>query len=126
MSSPKSILAIDDQQDLLVILKASLEIFGDFNITTALGGVAGCKAAERQAFDVIICDLIMPDMDGEKVVEFIKTTDKNKDTLLMMLTGTPDVAEALRIEDVIILPKPIDPNSLVEKIWVAWDEHQTV
>lgn len=126
MSYPKSILTIDDQPDLLVILKAALEIYGDFEITTALGGVEGCKRAESRKYDVIICDLIMPDMDGEEVVEFIRSSSKNKETLLILLTGTPDVAEALQIENVVIVPKPIEPNDLVERIWVAWDEHQTV
>lgn len=116
MSDRKSVLAIDDDDQLLYLLKMSLESFGNFEVTTAVGGVQGCRLAEARRWDVIISDLIMPDLDGEKVVERIRQSEHNKETLLFVLSGTADLAEALQMQNVIVVSKPFEPKDLVGRI----------
>lgn len=121
MSDRKSVLAIDNDLEILYLLKVALESFGDYTVTTADSGDRGIRYANSQKYDIIISDLVMPDLDGEKVMRAVQQTTYNKDTLLFVLSGKADIAEALQIANVTVLSKPFNPTDLVDRISKAWD-----
>ena len=109
----RKILIIDDEEDLTFFVKANLELAGDYEVEVATNGRDGIKLANRQKFDLILLDIIMPHMDGFEVLEALK---KNKKTLaipVVMLTAKGDdksktKAASLYDEDYIVKPVQID------------------
>ena len=85
-SPPKLILAIDDEPEILDIIKACLEMEG-FQVLTALGAKAGLKLYETRGSEigVVLLDYLMPDMTGDLVFECLR--QKNPDTRVILLTG---------------------------------------
>lgn len=123
MNNLKSVLIIDDDPEFLFLLKMALEVFGKFEVTRAEGGVQGTRLAKSRRYEIIITDLIMPDLDGEKVVREIRESKYNRDTLLIVLSGNSDVAEALQMKHVVVLAKPIEPKELVNRLMTVWQAH---
>jgi putative two-component system response regulator len=67
--SAKKILIIDDEEQFCRSLKKSLELKGDFHVLTATRGNVGVKLAKTQKPDLILLDVMMPDMAGSHVAE---------------------------------------------------------
>jgi DNA-binding NtrC family response regulator len=72
---------------------------------------------ERQSFDAIILDLMMPEMGGIEAFQRIK--EKKPELQVIFLTGHPSVStgvDAMRLGAVDFIPKPVDINEVTEKI----------
>jgi DNA-binding response OmpR family regulator len=88
-SPPKLILAIDDEPEILDIIKQSLEMEG-FQVITALGAKEGLKLYEKRGTEigVVLLDFVMPDMNGDLVFECLQ--QKNPDVRVILLTACED------------------------------------
>ncbi len=114
------ILCIDDDAGQLHLMVQLLEHDGH-DVAVAVGGRAGVEAfvgarREGAAFDVVVTDLGMPDIDGRGVAAAINTTDSN--TPIIMLTGwSSDIGSEL-LPDVAlrVLAKPVQPTLLRQAI----------
>ncbi|HEY2887169.1 MAG TPA: response regulator, partial [Candidatus Limnocylindrales bacterium] len=84
--APVRVLAIDDEQDALDLIAAALEPAGH-HVTGARSGEAGLQLAQRGGFDLVICDLIMPGMDGFGVVAALKADERTKAWPILILTA---------------------------------------
>ena len=69
----KRILIIDDEPDLREIIKLSLETFTTWKIEMVGSGLEGIQMAMTQAFDAILLDVSMPEMDGIQVFEQLRS-----------------------------------------------------
>jgi two-component system OmpR family response regulator len=80
------VLVIDD--DLLArdLVANALRPEG-FEVVTAASGDEGLALAQERPPDLVICDLVMPDMDGFEVVNRLANTDMPKDVPILILTG---------------------------------------
>jgi CheY-like chemotaxis protein len=67
----KSILVIEDEQDIRDSIQEILELAG-YKATTASNGASGLKALMRDPYDLIICDIMMPEMDGFSLLDTLK------------------------------------------------------
>ena len=81
-SNKASILLVEDEEHLMEALKLNLELEG-YEVTTAGDGVAAIKAVENEYFDLIIMDVMMPEMDGISATETIRIR-KNEVPILML------------------------------------------
>jgi two-component system alkaline phosphatase synthesis response regulator PhoP len=79
-----SILIVEDEEHLLDALKLNLELEG-YEVTTAGDGVAALKAVENEYFDLIIMDVMMPEMDGISATESIRI--RKNDVPILMLSA---------------------------------------
>lgn len=84
--TPAEILIIDDDEMLLTTTKLIVEAEGH-NARTATSGREGLKIAKHQPPDIIILDLMMPDMDGREVCHRIKTDPKSKNVPVIFLSS---------------------------------------
>jgi diguanylate cyclase (GGDEF)-like protein len=117
-----SILIIDDsavvrQQILTTLRKAAL--FETHH--EAADGIEGFKAALNQSFDVIVCDLEMPGMDGFKFLAMRNSREELRDVPVIMLTGREDLETKIRGLDQgasDYVTKPFDPAELVARVRV--------
>jgi len=65
------ILIIDDDRDVRQALRAAVEMAGH-TVSTASNGLDGLKKLREHAFDVVVTDLVMPDMEGIETIQALK------------------------------------------------------
>jgi len=123
MESNKKIkvLAIDDNLDNLIIIQALvLESFPDATIIKALSGNEGLREATKEDPDVILLDIVMPDMDGFEVCRLLKEDKKLCDIPVVFVTALKGDKESrikgLEVGGEAFLAKPIDESELVAQI----------
>ena len=78
------ILIIDDEEEVLKMLKMALERKGH-KVTTAYNGIDGIKKYRENTPDVIITDIVMPEMEGLEAIK--KLRDEFKDVKIIALSG---------------------------------------
>jgi two-component system alkaline phosphatase synthesis response regulator PhoP len=114
----KSILIIDDEPDIRVLLKYNLEKEG-YKVIEADNGSVGIEMAEKHMPDLIILDVMMPDMDGIETCEKIKNIPVLNQTIICFLTARGEDYSQLAgfqagADD--YMTKPVKPKILVSKI----------
>ena len=77
-----SILLVEDEENLHEALKLNLEL-EDFDVTSAFDGAAALKAVEGEYFDLIIMDVMLPEMDGIAVTETIRLSNNEVPILIL-------------------------------------------
>lgn len=81
------ILLVDDEPKFTHMLKLNLERRGDYEVRTESNGAYALTAARDFRPDLILLDVIMPDVDGGEVAARIKADKQLKDTLIVFLTA---------------------------------------
>ena len=120
MKTPK-ILLVDDEPDIVEFLSYNLKKEG-YEVVTAHNGVEGLKQAKIQKPDLILLDMMMPEMDGIECCKEIKKVESLKKTLVVFLTAkTEDASQITGYESGAddYVTKPIKPMILMSKI-KAW------
>ena len=115
------ILAVDDNFDNLIIIQALVsESFPNATIFNALNGKEALKQAEKEIPDVILLDVVMPEMDGFEVCKRLKSDPNLSDIPVVFVTALKDDKEsrikALEVGAEAFLAKPIDQSELVAEI----------
>jgi PAS domain S-box-containing protein len=115
------ILAIDDTFDNLITLKALiLEAFPEAQVITATSGEIGIELAISENPDVILLDIIMPDMDGFEVCRKLKSIKITNNIPVVFVTALKGDSEsrikALNVGAEAFIAKPIDQSELVAQI----------
>jgi CheY-like chemotaxis protein len=83
---PVRVLAVDDDPAALDLVSSALGSEG-FEVLRANGGREGLELAARERVDFVICDLLMPDLDGFGVVGELKSRPETRDTPIVILTA---------------------------------------
>lgn len=110
------VLIADDEKEFIETLAQRLEIRG-LSVTSVYSGEGAVKMAEKINFDVIILDVLMPEVTGIDALQQIKKFKPN--TPVIMLTGEATVENAIqgmKLGAFDFLMKPADTELLVEKI----------
>ena len=115
------ILAIDDNRDNLISLRAIIkDAFPDAYIDTALNGTDGIRLAKEKDPDVILLDILMPEIDGFEVCRQLKQDSYLRDIPVVFLTAIKQNKEsrieALEVGAEAFLSKPIDVPELTAQI----------
>ena len=118
MIEKSKILLVDDEEDILEFLSYNLKKEG-FGIDTANNGISALKKLEKSKPDLIILDVMMPEMDGIEVCEKIREQDNFDDVLILFLTARSEEYSELAgfsagADDYIT--KPIKPKLLVSRV----------
>jgi len=82
------VLAVDDDPAALDLVDAALGPEG-YDVVRAGGGREAIEAAQREPFDLVVCDLMMPEVDGFEVVHALKRDPTTADTPVLILTAHP-------------------------------------
>jgi YesN/AraC family two-component response regulator len=112
MGEQLTILLIEDEVGLLHNLQILLQSEG-YRVVTAANGVEGIHKVEEQAIDLVITDIVMPEMDGFQVMEYVQ--DHCPDTVVVAITAyasTESAIQALRRGAYDYLAKPFDVDLL--------------
>lgn len=111
----KTILVIDDSLVIRKMVEIALDE-EDFNIETAVSGNEGLEMLDKVGPDLVILDMMLPDING---MEILKTIKASKGIPVIMLSGkdSPQLIETAKNEGAeAFLPKPFKDDDLVDKI----------
>ena len=111
----KRILVVDDDENILSLERTILEQKG-FDVTAAAGGGEALKLLAGQVFDLVLLDVMMPEIDGFTVCRKIKEDPRLKDVPVIFLTakgGGEALAEGFESGAVMYINKPFTANKLL-------------
>lgn len=113
-----TIMVVDDEPDIVRLVKISLEM-ANFDVIDASSGVEALEKVKQRVPDLFLLDIMMPDMNGYEVCQRLKADEKTRNIPVVMLTAKGqkgDAEQGLRVgaDDYII--KPFDPYELSEQI----------
>lgn len=114
---PQKILLIDDEPQIISICHDYLKSSG-YDVVTAMDGLQGLAAARRERPDLIVLDLILPEMDGLDVCRAIRY---ESNVPIIILTGRVEEADkiiGLEIGADDYMTKPFSPRELVARVRV--------
>ena len=112
------ILCVDDEPDILEILKYNLSNEG-YNVSTAADGKSAIELAYNISPNLIIMDVMMPNMDGIEACEKLRSDEKFNDTIIMFLTARGEDYSHVAAYDAgadDYVTKPVKPKVLVSKV----------
>jgi two-component system alkaline phosphatase synthesis response regulator PhoP len=118
MSENAKILLVDDEEDILALLKYNLEKEG-FTVDTALNGKEGITKAKEMQPDLVVLDVMMPVMDGMEACVEMREIPSLKDIFIVFLTARGEDYSQIAGYDSgadDYITKPIKPRVLVSKI----------
>jgi len=118
------ILIIEDNKDLVSIMKAFLEN-NNFSVNFAYGGKAGLSEVKKDTPDLIMLDIIMPDMDGRDVLIELKKDPSTKEIPVIIITGKEeqfDRSYLIELGAYEYFTKPYDRYNLLRQINNIFDK----
>jgi adenylate cyclase len=116
------ILIVDDNDDNRFTLSLLLETDGHARIVSASGGQEALSLLNSERFDLILLDMIMPDLNGDEVLKSIKNNPDTRDIPVVMIsadTDTEKVAKCIELGADDYLPKPFNPTILRARVGAA-------
>ncbi len=118
MSGNKKILVVDDEVDILDLLKYNLEKEG-YQVKTAENGIDGVEVARKFVPDLILLDIMMPDQDGVETCRQLREVKDLSNSFIIFLTArVEEYSEVAAFENGAddYLTKPIKPRALMSRI----------
>ncbi|MCP4715757.1 MAG: sigma-54-dependent Fis family transcriptional regulator [Deltaproteobacteria bacterium] len=113
MESKKSILIIDDEENMRHVLQALLEKEG-YTTALAADGQAGLELLEQKHFDLVLCDVRMPRMDGIEFLKHVCARNITATIITMSAYGTIDLAvETMQLGAYDYISKPFKPPEIL-------------
>jgi two-component system alkaline phosphatase synthesis response regulator PhoP len=119
-----SILLVEDEENLHEALKLNLELEG-YSITSAYDGVAALKAVSAEYFDLIILDVMLPEMDGISVAETVRISNNEVPILILSArSSSADRVLGLKKGADDYLTKPFDLEELLLRVHKLIDKNK--
>ena len=118
MASP-SLLIVDDIEDNRVALTMRLDLAGYKDVTTASNGREALERMREQKFDLILLDIMMPEMDGYQVLEEMKVDTELRDIPVIIVSAVEEfdsVVRCIELGAADYLTKPFNPTLLKARI----------
>jgi CheY-like chemotaxis protein len=118
------ILLADDEPDILEISRIALETVGGFDVSVCTSGGALLERLVDFEPDIIVVDVLMPDMSGPEVLEEIRRLPEFDAVPVVYLTGMVQEEELKSLRDTgaaDVILKPFDPMTLADRINGIWE-----
>lgn len=115
----RSVLIIDDEDDIRAVARMSLEMTAGWTVYTADGGGAGVALATSRNPDAILLDVMMPDLDGPATLERLRANPVTRSIPVVFLTAKVQAADHRRFATLPVsgvLTKPFDPMLLADQV----------
>jgi two-component system response regulator CpxR len=113
MKPKKTILCVDDNEQALSIRKVMLETRG-YRVLAFNNGDQALEAFRRGGVDLVLTDLIMPGMEGSRLIEVIKSLSPQ--TPAVLISGRTKIYERETLADVFLPKGMYEPAELLERI----------
>lgn len=115
----KKVLIVDDEPDILTTVKMLVEAIG-YQAITVDGGKKAVTLLQKEKFDLVLLDMLMPEMTGREVMEWIRGNPKLKGQKVAFLTVVQLSGEGKRIVQKLkpddYINKPIDNTDFKKRV----------
>ncbi|MDJ0817445.1 MAG: sigma-54 dependent transcriptional regulator [Desulfobacterales bacterium] len=123
----KSILIVDDELDMLQLLKRSLGPDLNCRIDTARSGKEALQLISQRPYDLVLADIKMPEMDGLELLELIKREYDDLTVVMMTAFGSVETAvEAMRQGAYDFISKPFDHETIIMRLEKALERSSLI
>jgi adenylate cyclase len=114
-----ALLVVEDNEDNRYVLSQQLNIHGYDNITIATNGHEALNILRSKSFDLVLLDIMMPDLNGYEVLERMRSSPELRNIPVIMISGIGELGSVVRCielgaED--YLPKPFEPTLLRARV----------
>ena len=117
MGRRKRILYIEDETDLQWLVKYVLESAGGFEVMVCASGAEGLRSMDDFAPDLVLLDVMMPEMDGFGVLRALRARPDSAAVPVLFLTARAQEGdEYLALGADGVIAKPFEPSRLVEQV----------
>jgi DNA-binding response OmpR family regulator len=118
MAAAPTVLIVEDDPVILRLLEVNFELEG-FTVVLAHDGVEGVEAARSQRPDVLISDIMMPNMSGIELVQALKSDEATSSIPIILLSAkaqTGDLKSGMDAGADDYVTKPFEPLDLVDRV----------
>lgn len=118
MKTTKKILIVDDDPNILLSVEFLL-VKNGFNVLVARNGMEAMEIIEDTVPDIVLLDIMMPDVDGYVICEYIKKNERTKSAKVIFLSAKSrevDVNFGYEMGADLYMVKPFSTRTLLEKI----------
>ncbi|MEA3290408.1 MAG: diguanylate cyclase, partial [Campylobacterota bacterium] len=128
----QNILIVDDEKsniDILINLFNKIKTENKYNIIPALSGEKALKAVEKREIDLILLDIMMPEIDGYEVCRRLKANENTKNIPILFITASTDnvsIAKAYNLGASDYVTKPFRPVELLARVKINLQLQQTI
>ncbi|RLA70736.1 MAG: diguanylate cyclase response regulator [Epsilonproteobacteria bacterium] len=124
MKSKSNILIVDDTPTNIEIL---VDLLGDYNIAVSLDGQGAIDISKNSSIDLILLDIMMPELDGFEVCKQLKLDPKTKDIPIIFITAKTDeesIENAYNAGGVDYVTKPFKPREVCARVKVHMEHSE--
>lgn len=115
----KKVLFVDDEEDILVLLEATVGNDDRLQVLLARDGNEALAIAQREQPDLIFLDVMMPGQDGYEVCQALKNRNSERPATVIMLTALTQESARRKAKEAgadDFFTKPFSPTALLEKL----------
>jgi sigma-B regulation protein RsbU (phosphoserine phosphatase) len=123
-AAPSSLLVVDDSETSRHLLTRRLERQG-YTVTTAVNGRQALELVRAQPFDLLLLDIMMPELNGYQVLETLKADPTLKHLPVIMISALDEIDSVVRCVEMgadDYLPKPFNPTLLRARIGASLEK----
>ncbi len=120
------ILMVEDEADIQTVAQLALEAVGGFMVQISGSGGEALAAAPTFGPDLILLDVMMPDMDGPSTLRALRANPRTREIPVIFMTAKIQSHEVARYKDLgalDVIPKPFDPMALSATVTAIWNHH---
>lgn len=126
MSDLNKILYLEDDPDIKTIAELSLVDISGFECEMVTNGVEALDKLKTYTPDIILSDMMMPEMDGVTFLKELKSNSKYKDIPVIFMTAkvaNHEIEEYIKLGAIGVIIKPFNPMDLPEQIKELWAKY---
>lgn len=115
----RRILIVDDEDDIREVAQLCLEVVGGWEVFPARSGREAIEIAPRARPDVILMDVMMPDLDGPSTFRLLQENPETRGIPVILLTAKVQAADRKQFHDLGVrgvIAKPFDPMALADEV----------
>lgn len=119
MAELNKIMAVEDEPDIRLVLEVALRDVAGFDLRVCSSGAEALKAAAEFLPDLILLDVMMPDMDGPQTLAALREIPETETTPIIFLTAKVQPQEVQRFRELGalgVISKPFDPMGLADEV----------
>ncbi|WP_426209948.1 response regulator [Massilia sp. TWP1-3-3] len=123
----KSILYVEDDLHVRTTAKLVMEVIGKFDVRDCSSGREALLAARDFAPDLILLDVLMPELDGVTTLAMLRRMPHLAHVPALFVTGLTSEADIARYMDagaIGVIPKPVLPMRLTGQLHSMWNKHE--
>ena len=125
MSVLQRIFYVEDEVDIQTVAKIALEIVGGLTVKVCSSGAEALLEVEAFAPDMILLDVMMPDMDGVSLLKELQKIPAIASVPVVFMTAKVLVSEIeslKRLGAIAVISKPFDPMTLSDQVKTLWEQ----